>query len=80
MFHLTQNHLEPAIADLNAAIALDPRTPTPTKLAALPSLSQKYDEAMAAFNKAIELAPDSPAAYTHRARSPRDQGRRPRRG
>jgi tetratricopeptide (TPR) repeat protein len=64
---VSQNKLEPAIADYNKAIELAPDAPDPylNRGTALEGLGQ-WEAAIADYNKVLELDPKDPAAFNNR--------------
>lgn len=64
---VSQNKLEPAIADYNRAIELAPDAPDPylNRGAALEGLGQ-WDAAITDYNRVLQLDSDDPAAYNNR--------------
>jgi tetratricopeptide (TPR) repeat protein len=64
---VSQNQLEPAIADFNQSIALAPDSPEPYLNRGTAYEGQgRYAEAITDYNKVLELSPNDPAAYNNR--------------
>ena len=61
MHYVSQGKLSEAIADFNSALAVERHaTQTLEARGIAQSMAQKFDEAIESFDKAIELAPNSP--------------------